>query len=229
MTTEEEIASLKSQVAELTHRTGVIEDIQAIRTLHFKYGYYMDKWLFPEIVDLFAENGEFHFLNGIFKGKQGVKRFFGDGFGIDGPTYGVLTDHLQVQDIVDVAPDRMTAKGRFRCFLTGGVHESRKESTPIPSQFWEGGVYENTYVKENGIWKIRVLNYNLSWQAEYEKGWARSEKKLLMVSQFKKTYPDDPRGPDQLKPDPARHWPDATMVPFHYPHPVTGEKGRYSL
>ncbi|MBN2243483.1 MAG: nuclear transport factor 2 family protein [Acidobacteria bacterium] len=229
MTTEEEIASLKAQVAELTNRVGVVEDIQAIRTLHFKYGYYMDKWLFPEIVDLFAEDGEFHFLNGVFKGKQGVKRFFGDGLGIDGPTYGILTDHLHVQDIVDVAPDRGTAMGRFRCFLMGGVHESRRESTPIPAQFWEGGVYENTYVRENGVWKIRVLNYNLSWQAEYEKGWARSEKKLLMVSRFTKTYPDDPRGPDSLKSAPARHWPDATMVPFHYPHPVTGEKGRYSL
>ena len=106
MTVQKEIAVLKAQLAELTYRTGVIEDIQAIRTLHFKYGYYMDKWLFPEIVDLFAEDGEFHFLNGIFKGKQGISRFFGDGFGIDGPTYGILTDHLQVQDIVDVAPDR---------------------------------------------------------------------------------------------------------------------------
>ena len=61
MTTEEEIASLKAQVAELTHRTAVLEDIHAIRTLHFKYGYYMDKWLFPEIVDLFAEECEMHF------------------------------------------------------------------------------------------------------------------------------------------------------------------------
>jgi len=228
MTNEEEIVALKAQVAELAHRVGVAEDIQSIRTLHFKYGYYMDKWLFPEIVDLFAEDGEFHFLNGIFKGKTSVKRFFGDGLGIDGPTYGILTDHLQVQDIVDIAPDRKTAKGRFRVFLTGGVHESKTEPTPIPSQFWEGGVYENSYVRENGVWKIQVLNYNLSWQAEYEKGWARSEKKLLMVSLYTKTYPEDPRGPDALKLYPAKHWPDATMVPFHYPHPVTGKKGRHT-
>ena len=228
MTVRKEIAVLKAQLAELTYRTGVIEDIQAIRTLHFKYGYYMDKWLFPEIVDLFAANGEFHFLNGIFKGKQGVSRFFGDGLGIDGPTYGILTDHLQVQDIVDVAPDRRTAKGRFRCFLMGGMHESKKGSTPIPDQFWEGGVYENSYVKENDVWKIKMLNYSLSWQAEYEKGWAHSQSKLLMVSPFTKTYPEDSRGPDLLKPDPVKHWPEATMVPFHYPHPVTGQKGSHT-
>jgi hypothetical protein len=225
MTIEEEIAALKAQVAELSHRNSILEDIQAIRTLHFKYGYYMDKWLFPEIVDLFAEDGEMHFLNGIFKGKQGVKRMFGDAFGFHGPAYGVLTDHLQVQDIVDIAPDRRTAKGRFRCFLTAGIHESRTEPTSIPNQFWEGGVYENTYVKENGIWKIKVMNYNLAWQAEYEKGWAHSETKLLMVFPFTKTYPEDPRGPDLLKSVPFEFWPNAVMVPFHYPHPVTGEMG----
>jgi len=224
MTPEEEIAALKAQVAELTQRTGILEDIQAIRTLHFKYGYYMDKWLFPEIVDLFAEDGDMHFLNGIFKGKKGVRRMFGDGFGITGPTYGVLSDHLHMQDIVDVAPDRMTAKGRFRVFLTMGIHESKPESTGIPSQFWEGGVYENLYVREEGIWKIKLMNYNLTWQAEYEKGWAHSATHLLMVSPFTKTFPDDPRGPDELKSEPLRFWPDTYLLPYHYPHPVTGKK-----
>lgn len=226
MTLEEEIIALKAQVAELSHRAGVLEDIQAIRTLHFKYGYYMDRWYFPEIVDLFAEDCEIYFLNGIFKGKKGAKRMFGGGgFGVKGPTYGVLTDHLQVQDIVDVAPDRMSAKGRFRCFLMGGVHETKTDPTPIPSQFWEGGVYENAYVKEDGIWKIKTLNYNLAWQAEYEKGWAHSALRLLMVSPFTKIYPDDPRGPDELKPaGQFQFWPNAFMVPFHYPHPVTGKE-----
>jgi hypothetical protein len=211
----------------LSHRAGVLEDIQTIRTLHFKYGYYFDKWMFAEVVDLFSENCEVHFLNGIFEEKPGARRMFGGGFGINGPVFGVLTDHLQVQAIVDVAPDRMSAKGRFRCFLMGGIHETRTEPTRIPNQFWEGGVYKNSCVKENGVWKIEVLNYILGWQAEYEKGWAHSALKLLMVSRFEKTYPEDPRGPDVLKPDPMQFWPQAFVVPFHYPHPVTGKESRF--
>jgi hypothetical protein len=222
MANDDEIALLKAQVAALTHRMGVLEDIQAIRTLHFKYGYYFDKWMFGDVIDLFAEDCEIYFLNGIFKGKQGARRMWGSGMGIHGPTFGVLTEHLMVQDIVDVAPDRMTAKGRFRCFLMGGVHETKPEKTPIPSQFWEGGVYENSYVKESGIWKIKVFNYNLVWQAEYAKGWAYSALNLLMVSPFTTTYPENPRGPDSLKPEPFHFWPNPVVVPFHYPHPVTG-------
>ena len=56
MTMEEEIAALKAQVAELTYRSGILEDVQAIRTLQFKYGYYFDKWMFGEVIDLFAED-----------------------------------------------------------------------------------------------------------------------------------------------------------------------------
>ena len=224
MSVEEEVIALKAQVAELMYRMGVLEDIQAIRTLHFKYGYYFDKWLFSDVVDLFSEDCEVYFLNGIFKGKKGAKRMWGSGFDINGPSYGVLTEHLMAQDIIDVASDRMTAKARFRCFMVGGVHETRKENTPIPSQFWEGGVYENTYVKENGVWKIKVFNYNLVWQAEYAKGWAHSQLDLLMVSPYTKTYPEDPRGPDALKPGEFRFWPNAVIIPFHYPHPVTGKR-----
>ena len=178
--------------------------------------------LFGDVIDLFAEDCELYFLNGIFKGKQGVRRMFGGSMGISGPTYGVLTDHLMVQDIVDVAADRLTARGRFRCFLMGGIHETKKEPTPIPSQFWEGGIYENTYIKENGVWKFKVFNYNLIWQAEYEKGWAHSSLNLLMVSPFTSTYPDNPRGPDALKTE-FQFWPNMFLVPFHYPHPVTGK------
>jgi hypothetical protein len=225
MADHSEITTLKAQVEELAHRVGVLEDIHAIRTLHFKYGYYFDKWMFDDVVRLFAEDCEVHFLNGIFRGIQGARRMWGSGMGIHGPTYGVLTEHLMAQDIVDVAPDRKTAKARFRCFLMGGVHETKRETTPIPSQFWEGGVYENSYVRENGIWKIKVFNYNLVWQAEYAKGWAHSALNLLMVAPFTSTYPENPRGPDAIKSEAFQFWPNAVVVPFHYPHPVTGKTG----
>jgi hypothetical protein len=225
MISAEEIAALKAQVAELSHRTGVLEDIHAVRTLHFKYGYYMDRWLFAEVVELFAENCEIHLVNGIFYGKKSALRLYGGAAGEHGPAFGILTEHLQLQDVVDVAPDRQSAKGRFRCFLTGGVHCSKPDGPGnFPSQFWEGGIYENTYVKEDGVWKIKVLNYNIVWQAEYETGWAKSKGKLLLVSPFSKTYPEDPHGPDELMTAPLRFWPDVFVVPFHYAHPVTGNK-----
>ena len=224
MTAEERIQSLERKVEELSGELGMLKDIHSVRTLHFKYGYYMDKCLFGEIVDLFSDNCEIYFMGGLFRGKAGARRLYGGTTGLNGPVHGMLFEHLLGQDIVDVAADRMTAQGRFRTFMQGGVHASKTDAPPnIPAQFWEAGVYENIYTKEDGIWKFKVFNYNVSWQALYEHGWAHTPAGgTLMVKPYTKTYPADPKGPDQLT-VPPRLWPDNTIVPFHYPNPVTGK------
>ncbi len=217
------LEQLERELAELRHEVGTHADIQAVRTLQFKYGYYMDKCLFAEIVDLFAEDAVLYFMNGIFRGKRGARRLYGGASGLDGPAYGMLFEHIIAQDIVDVAPDRTTAKGRFRCFLQAGVHESKKDAPPrIPAQFLEAGIYENEYVKEDGLWKIKLFNYRIVYQARLEQGWAHSPLEPLMVSAYTGTYPESPRGPDELR-EPPPVWPETFIMPFHYPHPVTGK------
>jgi carotenoid cleavage dioxygenase len=90
-----------------------------------------------------------------------------------------------------------------------------------PRQWWEGGLYENEYVKEGGVWKIKVLNYMPQWHADYETGWANTRPAYLPFPA--KTLADgDPIGPDELIRD-AWLWPDHEVVPFHCPHPVTGQ------
>jgi hypothetical protein len=214
--------SLEDEVAALRRELGILQDIQAVRTLQFKYGYYMDKCLFPAIVDLFADDAELRFMGGVFKGKEGARRLYGGATGLNGPTDGLLFEHIIAQDIVDVDPDGRTAKGRFRCFMVGGVHHTNPSPPPnIPAAFWEGGIYENEYVKEDGVWKIKLFNYNVVWQAEYDQGWSRSPATPLMIAAHTTTYPENPRGPDEIG-EPAPRWPRQTLHPFHYPHPVTG-------
>ena len=223
MTLETEVADLRRELAEARHEIGLLQDQQAVRALQFKYGYYMDKCLFPAIVDLFTEDAELRFMGGLYKGKAGARRVYGGATGMNGPADGLLFEHLIVQDIVDVAPDRQTAKGRFRTFMQGGVHETNNHPPPtIPKAFWEGGVYENDYKKEDGVWKIWRFNYRVVWQADYDTGWAHSSVDPLMVSAHSQTFPDNPRGPDALI-DPGPRWPRQGIMPFHYPHPVTGE------
>ncbi len=216
-------ADLERRVAALEHELGRANDREAVRQLQFKYGYYMDKCLFSAIVDLFADDARLYFMGGLFKGKEGARRLYGGATQLNGPVDGLLFEHLIVQDIVDVTPDRQSAKGRFRTFMQGGVHETNANKPPnIPPAFWEGGVYENEYVKEDGVWKIAVFNYRVVWQADYETGWAKSPTGPLMVSNYTDTFPKNPRGPDELT-DPPPRWPKQGIMPFHYPHPVTGK------
>jgi hypothetical protein len=217
------VSELEAQVAELTAAVARQEDIHAIRRLHFTYGYCMDKWLFDDIVDLYSDDCVLYFMNGIWKGRDGARRLYNWTNGVRGPRDGMLAEHVLAQDVIDVAPDRSKGWGRFRCLLLCGVHEAFKHTLPAdwPAQFWEGGIHENEYVRENGVWKIRVFNYRIAFQCDYDTGWARAPLSSLMVRDFAQTYPEDPHGPDLLR-EPQPQWPYANMMPQHYPHPVTG-------
>ncbi len=217
-----------NRLGQLERRIAMLEDVHAVRTLHFKYGYYIDMCLYDQACELFAEDGEVRFLNGVYRGKAGARRLYCDWFrnlftrGHNGPVHGFLLDHLQLQDIVDVAADGKSAKGRFRALLLAGQHSSKAEriANNFPEQCWEGGIYENLYVKDRGVWKIKLLNYNMLWQADYGPGWANSGVHLPALTRL---FPEDPHGPDELLPATPATWPHTRVVPFHYPHPVTGE------
>lgn len=129
-----------------------------------------------------------------------------------------------MQDIITVSSQShpRTAKARFRNFMQGGFHDSVKQSErseDVPSQFWEGGVYENEYIFEDGVWKIFKLGYNMLWQADYEKGWTGSE----AMKELEKCWPEDKWGPDELIFG-KMVWPETRVVQFHYAHPVTGAR-----
>ena len=222
---EVRIAALENQLATLQHEVTLLRDVQAIRTLHFTYGYCMDKWLFREIVDLFAEECELRFLNGIWRGKAGAKRLYSWTEGMYGPRDGMLAEHVIAQDIVHVAPDRSRAWGRFRAFLQIGAHQDFVENFPpsFAGTFWEAGVHENEYVLEDGAWKIALFDYKLAFQAPYDGGWAKSPDHPIMITPWTRTFPEDPNGPNELRPVPPQ-WPSATFQPFHYRHPVTDER-----
>jgi hypothetical protein len=227
MADEVSLGELKSELDALKREVQVLKDIQAVRTLHFKYGYYIDMCLYDEAVELFADDAVVTFLNGIYRGKEGAARIYKGWFrdmftqGVNGPVYGFILDHFISQDVVDILPDGKTAKGRFRCLMQAGSHESKEPKVrPMPDQCWEAGIHENTYVKDNGVWKIKELNYNMLWQADYDTGWTHS---TVHLDPLTKTYPEDPYGPTELTNVTPKFWPHTRVVPFHYPHPVTGE------
>ena len=223
------MSDVEQRLAAVEHRVGELEDVNAIRRLHWAYGYYIDFNLPEQVADLFADDGVVVFLSGEYVGKAGVMRLYGDWIqhrftgGRPGPVDGLLLDHFQMQDVITVAPDRQTAKGRFRGMLFGGWHDDFLDAKPdfMPQQFMEAGIYENDYVRENGVWKIERLDYKMQWQGNYEEGWAHTTSHL---QPGEKLYPEDPVGPDRLLPkeEYRKTWPYRHDVPMHFAHPKFG-------
>ena len=234
MASDKKVQELEKKLAALANQVGILEDEQAIRKLQHSYGYYLDKCIYNEVVDLFAEDCEVRFMRGVFKGRDGARRLyierFGKNFtgGRNGPVFGFLLDHPQMQDVIHIDPNRKLAKGRFRCVMQAGRHHSApgvEASAGLPRQWWEGGVYENTYARENGVWKIKVLNYRPVYHATFEHGWTFTPPNFVPFFNENDLYPKNPIGPNRIDTT-AVLWPDVDVLPFHYPNPVTGKKWR---
>jgi hypothetical protein len=224
MSDNEKIKALEDRIDKLEQSLAIQQDIHDVRRLQYAYGYFIDKSQYNEVVDLFSDDGEVWFLGGIYKGREGVARLYIERFrktftdDHNGPRYGWLLDHPQLQMIVDVAPDRKTAKVRGRSMMQAGTHET---AAGDQRQWWEGGIYENEYVRENGVWKIKKLAYFPFWHGSFAEGWGKTPIDFIPMASI--CYPEDPLGPDALIEPAPRLWPATDIVPFHYVHPVTGK------
>ncbi|KAK8095337.1 carotenoid oxygenase protein [Apiospora kogelbergensis] len=179
--------------------------------------------MFADHPDTYVE-----FLGGRYRGKEGVRRLYQGRFqqtfvaGRNGPVRGFLLDHLMLQDIIDVDRTGTHAWCRMRALMQAGTHKSITDTHPRGAvQWWEGGLYENEYIKENGAWKLFRYRYFPFWHADFATGWQQTRENYIPWPT--KTFPEDPLGPDELV-DQKMLWPDTRVVPFHYPHPVTGER-----
>ena len=196
---------------ELEARIQKIEDILEIEKLGRMYGYYLEHWMDKEIIGLFSdgENVALEWTEGNYYGKENVKRYFeGIRKVLDYPEF--THQLMQVSPVIDVAPDGKTAKGRWYGF--GGV--SSLDGKDLKHHF-VSGTYENDYVKENGKWKIQRFRWYLNYVSGGDAGWS--------TSVVPKSLSGEPV-PDEVKMHPEREKPFGFIMPFHYPHPITGKK-----
>jgi hypothetical protein len=210
------VRNLQEQVGTLQAHMRTFQDIEEIKKLQRAYGYYLDCWMTDELVDLFSDSPNTVLLirAGEFRGKEGIRRFFkprGQDRGRRIP--GFLHQVMQLSPIIDIAPDGKTAKGRWYGF---GANASPVKDGVF--QGWMDGVYENEYVKENGKWKIKKIDWNMYFFAPYTVGWVEPERQCN--SSFRQRPPDaSPDGPpkDTL-------YTSSYICPFHFEHPITGRQ-----
>ncbi|MBO9604186.1 MAG: nuclear transport factor 2 family protein [Novosphingobium sp.] len=192
------LASLQARIDELT-------DEDRIRSLQSAYGFYQDRKMWDDVVDLFPEGGVVEIGGqGVWKGKAGVRRWL-ETMGGPGLSHGQLNDQVQLDTTVTVAPGGSEAWAR-------GIELGMLGDADREKGWWQVTAFANRYVKEHGVWKLRELRRFPVMKTDIFQGWGKS--RIVDPVPVGGSAPDVPA--------PAA---GGTLMPaFIAPNPVTGAR-----
>jgi hypothetical protein len=197
-------------LAQLSRRIDAMVDEGRVRNLQYAWGYYMDRKMWDDVVDLFAQDATLEIAGvGLYRGPAGVRRSLGRD-GAAGLAHGELKEHVLVDVQVTLAPDGRQAWARG--IDLGLIGQNGGDA------FWSETVFENRFAKDAaGVWRVAGMRLYPKMKADYFQGWAKS--RGVDPPPAAAFAPDRPAG--------ARS-PDVARIPvFSYPHPVTGRTVRY--
>lgn len=137
-----------------------------VQNLQAAYGFYLDRKMYDDIADLFAEDAVFDIAGaGSFKGKAGVRRALAR-FGASGLKRGELNDRPQLMPVITVAADGRSATLRNIEIGMTGQHAGET--------WWSAAVQQFEFVRaSDGKWRIARLSRYPRMRAAYTDGWAK--------------------------------------------------------
>jgi hypothetical protein len=153
-------------LAMLQQRVTRLNDEDRIRNLQSAFGFYQDRKMWDDVVDLFADDGvvEVGGHDG-WRGKPAVRRWL-ETMGPAGLRHGQLNDRVQFDVIVEVAPGGQEAWAR-------GIELGLLGEADQEQGWWEVAAFKNRFVKEAGVWKVRELRRFPLMKADVFQGWGK--------------------------------------------------------
>lgn len=152
-----------------------VEAVRAVKRLQHAWGHYADAADFTAMADLFARDGRLILGEAGAVGRDAIRDLLVSvmGEGVSEPSADRLNVRLLMTPVVTIAADGRTARGRWHeLALTGhhGVHAT-----------WSGGIQENEYVREHGVWKIREIHHHPQFAGEHADGWRSVNEAVALV------------------------------------------------
>lgn len=168
--TNETLDSLETRIASMN-------DEDEVRNLQNAYGYYVDRKMWNDVVDLFARDSAVEIGDsGVLTGPDGVRKAM-ETMGPAGLAHGELNEHPLFDTVVKVAPGGREAESRGIELVMLGEADKGTAS-------WEINVYRNRFVKEGGIWKFKELRIYPVMKADYDVGWGSGDAVEQMIPAF---------------------------------------------
>ncbi len=199
----------KATLAALQQRVDRLNDEDRIRNLQSAYGYYQDRKMWDDVVDLFADTGVVEVGgHGVWRGRAGVRRWL-ETMGPAGLRHGQLNDRVQFDVTVEIAPGGNEAWAR-------GIELGMLGEADQEKGWWEVGTFKNRFVKESGMWKVREMRRFTLVKTDVFQGWGKSR--------IVEPVPTGISKPDAPVPAADAAAPGLGMPAFLGTHPVTGRR-----
>ena len=167
----------QTQIDELARDVSRTESLRAVKDLQRFYAQYAQFGLWQEMADLFSDDAEIIWADRTIRGKRAIARFLEERVGGQrGLAPGAIHSELIEEPLVNLSVDGQSAKSRWMGMLLAGDGSGDSRI--------EGGIYENDYALDGGVWKISRLHYFPQYDGDYAEGWANYENEQLAMFPF---------------------------------------------
>ena len=157
----------KATLVELQKRVDRLNDEDRIRGLQSAYGFYEDRKMWDDVIDLFARDGLVEIGGqGVWREPAGVRRWL-ESMGPAGLKHGQLNDRVQMDVTITIADGGKEAWAR-------GIELGMLGEADEEKGWWEVAVFRNRFVNDGGVWKIREMRRFPLMKTDIFQGWGKS-------------------------------------------------------
>ncbi|HZF46597.1 MAG TPA: nuclear transport factor 2 family protein, partial [Sphingomonadaceae bacterium] len=139
------------------------ESIRQVRDLQNRLAQYIETGDWDGAIGLFSAQATVELGMQTAAGHKAIRTALVGHFGAGSAERKGLRASLLMAPVLTLSPDGMNAQGRW--------HEVGMFGGSSVSDNWTGGIYENTYIRENGTWRIAHLGYHAQFAGDYANGW----------------------------------------------------------
>lgn len=157
-------AKFTGSVKTLAARIQALNDEDDVRNVQNSMGYYVDQRMWTDVVDLFASDAAYEITGvGTFTGPDGVRDALEQTMGEEGTSQFILNEQPIWALTVDIDEKGFTATSRG--LQLGMMSDADRNAS------WSFSVFRNTFIKEDGLWKLQKVHLTPLVVADYEDGW----------------------------------------------------------
>ena len=213
--------ALDARLDALEAQVVAAEDVAAIKRLQRQYGYYVDKGMWEDLADLYTDDAVANYPAGTYVGHDSIRKHLymnvgGGQVGEIGLADNRIYNHMNIQPVVHLEPGGQTAKGRWRAFAMFGSFGG--------GATWAEGIYEMTYAKVDGVWKIQQPRLSLGLRRAVRDGLGAA--RAGCRRRGARAAPRNlPHPADRPRNEACDGFPAACVGPFHYTNPGVTDAG----